>query len=125
MSLQSENSNLLTVGLAQIAPVFAGPRTNGSSKPHRTSNRLRSMERASTLPCRKPFLAEYAVQAVQPEAGHLNGLSTAAAQHQLAINLGPTERAADRGSHSLSCSLSFIEPAWANRSDTPNADAHP
>jgi nitrilase len=58
----------------------------------------------------KSIFAEYAEQAVQPEAGHLDELCAAAAQHRIAIYLGTVERAADRGSHSLYCSLIYIDP---------------
>jgi nitrilase len=56
----------------------------------------------------KTIFAEYAAQAVQPEAGHLDALRAVAARHRIAIYLGCIERAADRGGHSLYCSLVFI-----------------
>jgi nitrilase len=57
----------------------------------------------------KTIFAEYAAQAVCPEAGHLDGVRAAAARHRIAVYLGTIERAADRGGHSLYCSLVFID----------------
>src|SRR6201986_2159630 len=53
----------------------------------------------STL--QKTIFAEYAEQAIQPEAGHLDQLRETAAKHRIAVYLGCVERAADRGGHSL------------------------
>ncbi len=60
-------------------------------------------------PLQKAIFAEYAAQAVQPEAGHLDELCATAARERIAIYLGCVERAADRGGHSLYCSLVFID----------------
>jgi nitrilase len=57
----------------------------------------------------KTIFAEYAAQAVQPDAGHLDQLRSTAAQHRIAVYLGCVERASDRGGHSLYCSLVFID----------------
>ena len=133
MSRRTQDSNLLTVGLAQIAPVWLDR--------ERTLLKVNTyVEQAAgqgchlvvfgealvpgypfwleltdgarfNSPLQKSVFAEYASQAVQPDAGHLDGLCAAAAQHQIAIYLGTIERAADRGSHSLYCSLIFIDPA--------------
>ncbi len=61
----------------------------------------------STL--QKTIFAEYAGQAVQPEAGHLDEVRATAARNRIAVYLGCVERAADRGGHSLYCSLVFID----------------
>jgi hypothetical protein len=61
----------------------------------------------STL--QKTIFAKYAEQAIQPEAGHLDQLRETAAKHRIAVYLGCIERAADRGGHSLYCSLVFID----------------
>ncbi len=134
----SENIELLTVGLAQIAPVWL--------------NRSKTLEKVKTYvelaakqgchlvifgealvpgypfwleltegsrfnsPLQKSIFAEYAAQAVQPEAGHLGELRGVAAEHKIAIYLGCVERAADRGGHSLYCSLIFIDPGGEVRS---------
>jgi nitrilase len=60
-------------------------------------------------PLQKRIFAEYVTQSVQPEAGHLTGLCETAADRNIAIFLGCVERAADRGEHSLYCSLILID----------------
>lgn len=57
----------------------------------------------------KEIHAHYMDQAVQIEAGHLQAFCEAAAQYQMAIILGCIERPADRGGHSLYCSLVYID----------------
>ncbi|HWC95645.1 MAG TPA: carbon-nitrogen hydrolase family protein [Candidatus Sulfopaludibacter sp.] len=61
----------------------------------------------------KSIYAEYAEQAIQPEAGHLDTVCEAAARHRIAVYLGTIERAVDRGGHSLYCSLVYIAPDGA------------
>ena len=61
-------------------------------------------------PLQKTIFAEYASQAVQPESGHLDEICATAARNRIAVYLGCVERAADRGAHSLYCSLVFINP---------------
>jgi nitrilase len=132
MTPPTEDNHLLRIGLAQIAPVWLDR--------ERTILKVKTyVERASQQGChlvafgealvpgypfwleltdgarfnsslQKSIFAEYAEQAVQPEAGHLDGLCAAAAAHRIAIYLGTVERAADRGAHSLYCSLIFIDP---------------
>src|SRR5258707_6104491 len=134
MTPPTEDNHLLRIGLAQIAPVWLDR--------ERTILKVKTyVERASEQGChlvafgealvpgypfwleltdgarfnsslQKSIFAEYAEQAVQPEAGHLDGLCAAAAAHRIAIYLGTVERAADRGAHSLYCSLIFIDPRW-------------
>lgn len=58
----------------------------------------------------KDIHAYYMDQAVQIEGGHLKPLSQAAAARQIAVYLGIIERPADRGGHSLYCSLVYINP---------------
>src|SRR5271168_1520492 len=131
MTVQKEDSNLLRVGLAQIAPVWLDR--------DRTLLKVETyVEQAARQGChlavfgealvpgypfwpeltdgarfnsalQKSIFAEYAAQAVQPEAGHLDGLRAAAERHGIAIYLGIVERPACRGSHSLYCSLVFID----------------
>jgi nitrilase len=57
----------------------------------------------------KQLHALYASQAVQPEAGHLDGLREAAHDGGIAVILGTIERAADRGGHSLYCSRVYVD----------------
>ncbi len=61
-------------------------------------------------PVQKEIHAHYLHQAVQIEAGHLAPLCETAASHSIAVYLGCIERAADRGGHSLYCSLVYIDP---------------
>ena len=126
-----DESKLLTVGLAQIAPCWL--------------DRERTLEKVTAWvegaadagcglvafgealvpgypfwveltdgarfnsPLQKEIFAEYAHQAVQPEAGHLDGICAAAARRKIAVYLGCIERAVLRGGHSLYCSLVFID----------------
>jgi nitrilase len=61
-------------------------------------------------PVQKEMHAYYMSQAVQVDAGDLDPLCTLAAQNRLAVVVGCIERAADRGGHSLYCSLVYITP---------------
>jgi len=60
-------------------------------------------------PVQKDLYAHYLSQAVQIEAGHLQPICQATAQHQIAVVIGCVERAADRGGHSLYCSLVYVD----------------
>ena len=60
-------------------------------------------------PAQKEIYAHYMDQAVQVEAGHLDELCALATQSRMAVMLGTIERAADRGGHSLYCSLVTID----------------
>ncbi len=57
----------------------------------------------------KEIHAHYIRNAVQIEAGELNDICALAKKHTIAIYLGIIERAADRGGHSLYCSLVYID----------------
>jgi nitrilase len=131
MPIERQDSNLLTVGLAQIAPVWL----NRSATLAKVESYVEQASREgcdlvafgealvpgypfwleltdgarfnSTL--QKTIFAEYAAEAIQPEAGHLDRLREIAADRRIAIYLGCVERAADRGGHSLYCSLVFID----------------
>jgi len=61
-------------------------------------------------PVQKEIHGYYMSQAVQVDAGDLEPLCTLAAQNRLAVVVGCIERAADRGGHSLYCSLVYITP---------------
>jgi nitrilase len=138
MSPNQQDNNLLTVGLAQIAPVWLDRKG--------TLNKVKAyVQIAAEQGChlivfgealvpgypfwleltdgarfnsrlQKTIFAEYAAQAVQPEAGHLQGICEMAAEHRIAIYVECTERAADRGGHSLYCSLIFIDQGGDIRS---------
>ena len=64
-------------------------------------------------PLQKEIHAHYMQNAVQIEAGHLNGLREAAADHQISVVLGCIERAPDRGGHSLYAALVYIDASGA------------
>lgn len=57
----------------------------------------------------KELHSHYMQEAVQIEAGHLQPVCAAAAEHGVAVYLGCIERAPDRGGHSLYCSLVYID----------------
>lgn len=60
-------------------------------------------------PVQKRIHAHYVDQAVQIEAGHLAPLQRVAAEKAIAVYVGTVERAADRGGHSVYCSLVYID----------------
>ena len=67
-------------------------------------------------PVQKEIHAHYVDQAVLIEAGHLDRLCRAAAENRVAVYIGCIERAADRGGHSLYCSLVYIDAGGNIRS---------
>lgn len=60
-------------------------------------------------PVQKEIHAQYMDQAVQIEAGHLDALCKVAASRKIAVYVGCIERAFDRGGHSLYCALVYID----------------
>ncbi len=58
----------------------------------------------------KEIYAHYFQQAVQIDKGDLQTICDAASRNKTAVYLGCIERAADRGNHSLYCSLVYIDP---------------
>lgn len=60
-------------------------------------------------PVQKEIHAHYLQQAVQIEAGDLKPLCDVALKRGIAVYVGCIERAADRGGHSLYCSLVYID----------------
>lgn len=126
------NPESLTLGLAQIAPVWLNR--------ERTLDKVVAyIEQAAAKGCdlvafgealvpgypfwveltdgarfnsalQKQIFAEYAAQAIQPEAGDLDQVCAAASRNRIAVYLGTIERALDRGGHSLYCSLVFVDP---------------
>ncbi|MCX6599672.1 MAG: carbon-nitrogen hydrolase family protein [Acidobacteria bacterium] len=128
----TETTNLLTIGLAQIAPVWLN-RNATLAKVNQY------VQQAAAQGCQlvvfgealvpgypfwleltdaarfnsslqKEIFADYAEQSIQLEAGHLNELCATAATNRIAIYLGTIERAVDRGGHSLYCTLVYIGP---------------
>jgi nitrilase len=122
----------LTVGLAQMAPIWL-------DRAATTAKMIGYVERAARSGCQllvfgealcpgypfwlewsggarfndtmqKTMYAHYLDQAVVPAAGHLDAFCSAARDNRIALVLGVVERATDRGGHSLYCSLVFIGP---------------
>jgi len=130
--------NVLTVAMAQIAPVWLNK--------EKTLEKVAScvedaagkdadlivfgealvpgypywLERTNATefnsPMQKELFAHYARNSIQIEQGDLNTLCKLAKTHQMGIYLGSIERAADRGGHSLYCSLVFIDNSGKIRS---------
>ncbi len=123
----------LTIGLAQIAPVWL-------DKERTTARILETMHEAGCAGCellvfgegllpgypfwvsltdgaafnstvQKEIHAHYLRQAVRVEEGDLEEICATARRYGMATYLGIIERAADRGGHSLYCSLVYIEAA--------------
>ncbi len=57
----------------------------------------------------KELYAHYLEQGVSIDAGHLDPVCEAASRHGMAVYLGIMERAANRGGHSLYCSMVYID----------------
>ena len=122
--------NTLTVALAQLAPVWLDREAT-------LMKVLNAMDQAATegaelvcfgeslvpgypfwtertdgavfeSPTQKALHARYLEQAVNIEAGHLLPICERAAQHGITVILGTAEAAADRGGHSIYCSLVYI-----------------
>ena len=67
-------------------------------------------------PMQKEIHAHYLDQAVQVEAGHLDQVCDAAKERQIAVVTGIIERPADRGGHSVYASLVYIDAEGAIQS---------
>lgn len=128
-------SDSLTVGLAQIAPVWldrartldkmvtqvAAAADAGCSLVAFGEALLPGypfwIERTNgalfNSPLQKEIHAHYIDQAVQIEAGHLDTLSETARARDIAVIAGCIERPADRGGHSLYASLVYIAAGGA------------
>lgn len=121
----------LTVGLAQIAPIWL-------DKARTTEKIIHYIGLAADAGCalvtfgeallpgypfwiertdgarfnalrQKEFYAHYLDQAVNIDAGDLATICAVAADRKIAVYLGVMERAADRGGHSVYCSLVYID----------------
>ena len=62
-------------------------------------------------PTQKTLHARYLEQAVCVDDGHLDPICERAREHGIPVILGTAERAADRGGHSIYCSLVYIDAA--------------
>lgn len=125
----------LTIGISQIAPVWL-------DKEQTTLKIITEIDKAGTKGCelvvfgegllpgypfwieltdgarfnsdvQKEIYAHYVQQAVQIGGGDLQRICAAASRNKTAVYLGCIERAADRGNHSLYCSLIYIDPSGA------------
>jgi nitrilase len=132
MIVMENQSDGLTVGLAQIAPVWLDRQQTLA----KTEDYLcRAAEQSCQLvafgealvpgypwwfertggavfdsPVHKDLHAHYMQNSVQIQAGHLKGVCALARENRMAVYLGCIERAEDRGGHSLYCSLVYIDP---------------
>lgn len=127
----SKPSDNLTVGMAQISPVWSQRKQTLDKIADRVNEAAKKdcqlvvfgeallpgypfwiqyTEGARfNSPMQKEIHAHYMQQAVQIESGDLDPLSKAAAMNKVAIVLGCVERPGDRGGHSLYCSLVYID----------------
>jgi len=121
----------LTIGLAQIAPVWLDRAGTLSKILDKVSAAAEAgcqlvafgeallpgypfwIERTNgavfNSPVQKEIHAHYMDQAVQIEAGHLAPLCEAAKNNEITVVLGCIERPLDRGGHSLYASLVYID----------------
>jgi len=128
----SQDSDSLTIGIAQIAPIWINrEKTLDKIVEHTTAAAKAGcqlvvfgeallpgypfwIERTDgarfNSPVQKEMHAHYMQNAVQIEAGHIDRLCTAAGHHKIAVVLGCIERAVDRGSHSIYAALVYIDP---------------
>ncbi len=128
---KSKNIYILTIGLAQIAPVWL----DRSQTLEKVLEQIRAaadvncqlvafgeallpgypfwIERTDgarfNSPVQKEIHAHYMNQAIQVEAGHLDAVCESAKERQIAVVLGCIERPADRGGHSLYASLVYVD----------------
>jgi nitrilase len=124
------NDSLLKVGLAQIAPVWLNKEASlkkieGAMAEAATRGTELLVFGEAFLPgypfwlaytegaawdtqINKEIHAHYVRNAVNIEAGELQAVQNLAKTHKMALYLGVMERAADRGGHSIYCSLVYI-----------------
>ncbi len=123
--------NMLKIGMAQIAPVWL-------NKTATTEKIIESIKSAAREDCelvvfgeallpgypfwlsltnssafdskvQKEIHAHYIRNALSPDKGDLDSICEAAKENSIAIYLGTIERAANRGGHSLYCTLVYID----------------
>lgn len=124
-------SHLLTVGLAQIAPAWLDRKAGVAKivewidKAGKESCDLvvfgeallpgypfwveRTDGARFDSPLQKALYAHYVDQAIVPERGDLDPIRDAARRNDCAVYVGTMERAADRGGHSLYCSMVYVD----------------
>lgn len=135
---QTNDADLLSVGMAQIAPVWLNRDQTLIKILEYTHKAAEAgcnlvvfgegllpgypfwIERTHgaefNSPMQKEIHAHYLANAVQIEAGHLDGVCDLARKNHLAVMLGCIERPEDRGGHSLYASLVYIDPEGAIQS---------
>lgn len=128
-------SPILSVGLAQIAPVWLDRAATTAKIIDWVGNAAKEncelvvfgeallpgypfwVERTDGArfesELQKSMYAHYVSQSICIEDGDLNGICTAAAKQEIAIYLGIIERAKNRGGHSLYCSMVYIDRSGA------------
>ncbi|MBL7163087.1 MAG: carbon-nitrogen hydrolase family protein [Anaerolineales bacterium] len=125
--IDANSSDNLTIGLAQIAPVWLDRAATlakiATCIGEAAENGCHLVVFGEALLPGYPFWVErtegarfnsqiqkeiHLDQAVQIEAGHLDQVCALAAANQMAVYLGIIERPLDRGGHSLYCSLVYI-----------------
>ncbi len=125
------NDDKITVAMAQIAPIWLNrdatiAKVVDHIESHESSNanlivfgealipgypfwlELTDGARFNS-PLQKDLYAHYLDQAVQIELGHLYPICLAAKKSNTAVYIGIIERAKNRGSHSLYCSMVYID----------------
>ncbi|MCI0518023.1 MAG: carbon-nitrogen hydrolase family protein [Woeseiaceae bacterium] len=129
--MKKTTSTQLTVGLAQVAPVWLQRDatlekvTEYVAKAAADGCRLVAFGEALVpgypfwvertdgarfdSAVQKSLYAHYVAQGVDIDAGDLGPVCTVAKTKKIAVYLGVMERAADRGSHSLYCSMVYID----------------
>ena len=135
---QTNDADLLSVGMAQIAPVWLNRDQTLIKILEYTHKAAEAgcnlvvfgegllpgypfwIERTHgtefNSPMQKEIHAHYLANAVQIEAGHLDGVCDLARKNHLAVMLSCIERPDDRGGHSLYASLVYIDPEGAIQS---------
>jgi nitrilase len=125
------SNKLLTVGLAQIAPVWLDRQatlakvTDWIDKAGKAGCRLvvfgealvpgypfwveRTDGARFESAVQKTLYAHYVEQGVRIEAGDLDSVRSAASKYRIAVYLGVMERAVNRGGHSVYASMVFID----------------
>ena len=125
------SDNLLTVGLAQIAPVWLDRQatlakvTDWIGEAGKAGCQLvvfgealvpgypfwveRTDGARFESPVQKALYAHYVEQGVRIEAGDLDDVRAIASKHSIAVYLGVMERAVNRGGHSVYASMVFID----------------
>ena len=133
--MKNKSKNTLTVGVAQIAPVWLQRDATLAKIDARIRDAAAQgcglvafgealvpgypfwVERTDGArfesPLQKELYRHYVQQSVCIEAGDLDGVRTAARENAIAVYLGVMERAPDRGGHSLYASMVYIESSGA------------